>query len=451
MRLAEHLRSLDRERAGRELHELVAELYPICRSITGDGVRETLQRIARRVPLEIREVPSGTPVLDWTVPTEWNVREAWIQDSSGKRVVDFARHNLHVIGYSVPVRERLSFAQLRPRLFTIPDHPDWIPYRTSYYDETWGFCLTQAQLNALDEDDTYEVCIDATLADGHLTYGEALLRGESEEEVLVSTHVCHPSMCNDNLSGIAVATLLAQQLAAVSRRYSYRFLFIPGTIGSITWLARNEAGLGRIRHGLVLAGVGDAGAPTYKRTRRGNAEIDRAMEHVLEQGGTPFAVCDFEPYGYDERQFASPGFDLPVGCFSRTPFGRYPQYHTSADDLGFVKPAALADSLMRCAEALSVLEHDARYVNQNPKGEPQLGRRGLYGAIGGQSDAKSFQLALLWVLNFSDGEHSLLDIARRAKVPFALIQRAAETLCAHDLLRVSAVPPQGASASVESA
>jgi aminopeptidase-like protein len=389
-------------------------------------------------------------VLDWTVPREWNLREAWIQDSSGKRVVDAARHNLHVVGYSAPVRKRVTFAELRPRLFTIPEHPDWIPYRTSYYEETWGFCLTHDQLRALDEDDSYEVCIDATLADGALSYGEALLRGERDEEVLVSTHVCHPSMCNDNLSGIAVAALLAQQLAAVTRRYSYRFLFIPGTIGSITWLARNEAILGRIRHGLVLAGVGDAGAPTYKRTRRGDAGIDRAMEHVLEHSGAPFSVHDFEPYGYDERQFASPGFDLPVGCFSRTPFGRYPQYHTSADDLGFVKPAALADSLARCAEALGVLEHDDRYLNQSPKGEPQLGRRGLYGAIGGQSDAKSFQLALLWVLNFSDGEHSLLDIARRAKVPFSLILRAAETLCAHDLLRVvDAVPPEGKRSRVE--
>ena len=426
--------SADRRAPGQALYALMAELYPICRSITGAGLRETLRRLARHIPLRLHEVPSGTPVLDWTVPDEWNIRDAYVKDSRGERVIDFQRHNLHVLNYSVPVRARLSLAELRPHLYTLPEHPDWIPYRTSYYQPAWGFCLSHTQFLAL-PDDTYEVCIDATLEPGALTYGECYLPGETEAEVLISCHVCHPSLCNDNLSGVVVATHLARHLADAPRRYSYRFLFIPGTIGSITWLALNEAQLGRIRHGLVLTGIGDPGPFTYKASRRGDAEIDQAAAHVLKQSGRPHARQAFSPYGYDERQYCSPGFNLPVGCLMRTPFGQYPQYHTSADDLSFVQPEALGDSLAVCLELVEVLEHNRRYLNQNPKGEPQLGRRGLYGSIGGQSDAKTHQLALLWVLNLSDGAHTLLDIAERAGLPFGVIRIAAERLAQAGLLR----------------
>jgi aminopeptidase-like protein len=412
---------------GEELFELVAELYPICRSITGDGVRRTLEIVGREIDLEVHEVPSGTEVFDWTVPREWNIRDAWVANAAGERVIDFHASNLHVMSYSVPVRATMPLAELKPHLFTLPEHPDWVPYRTSYYKESWGFCASQRLADSLPDGD-YEVCVDATLADGHLTYGEHVVPGETDEEVLVTCHVCHPSLANDNLSGIAVASRLARLLGGTRSRYTHRFLFIPGTIGSITWLARNQDRVGRIRHGLVLACVGDPGRLTYKRSRRGDAEIDRAMAHVLASSGRPHDLEDFAPYGYDERQFCSPGFNLPVGCLSRTPYARYPQYHTSADDLRLVRPEHLQDSLEACWEVLRVLDGNHRYLNLNPKCEPQLGRRGLYGSIGGRSDAEERQMAMLWVLNLSDGGHSLLDVADRAGLPFALVAEVAGTL-----------------------
>ena len=412
---------------GEELFELVAELYPICRSITGDGVRRTLEIVGREIDLDVHEVPSGTEVFDWTVPREWNIRDAWVANAAGERVIDFHASNLHVVSYSVPVRATMPLAELRRHLFTLPEHPDWVPYRTSYYKESWGFCASQRLLDSLPDGD-YEVCVDATLADGHLTYGEHVVPGETDEEVLVTCHVCHPSLANDNLSGIAVASRLAKLLGGRRSRYTHRFLFIPGTIGSITWLARNQERVGRIRHGLVLACVGDPGRLTYKRSRRGDAEIDRAMTHVLASSGRPHDLEDFSPYGYDERQFCSPGFNLPVGCLSRTPYARYPQYHTSADDLRLVRPEHLQDSLEACWEVLRVLDGNHRYLNLNPKCEPQLGRRGLYGSIGGRSDAEERQMAMLWVLNLSDGGHSLLDVADRAGLPFALVAEVAGAL-----------------------
>ncbi|HEU4898802.1 MAG TPA: DUF4910 domain-containing protein, partial [Actinomycetota bacterium] len=348
--------------AGEELYKLVAELYPICRSITGDGVRRTLEIVDRELGgLEVSEVPTGTEVLDWTVPREWNVRDAWVANAAGERVIDFQASNLHLVSYSVPVRATMSLAELKEHLFILPDQPDLVPYRTSYYAERWGFCASQRLVDSLPEGD-YEVCVDSTLADGHLTYGERLVEGRTSDEVLVSCHVCHPSLANDNLSGIAVASRLARLLAEGPRpRYSYRFLFIPGTIGSITWLARNQDRTDRIRHGLVLSGVGDPGGFTYKRSRRGDAEIDRAVAHVLARSGRPHTVVDFSPYGYDERQFCSPGFDLPVGRLSRTEFATYPEYHTSADDLDLVGPAQLQESLEVCREVVAVLEGNRRY------------------------------------------------------------------------------------------
>ena len=414
---------------GEELYKLVAELYPICRSITGDGVRRTLEIVERELGgLAVSEVPTGTQVLDWTVPREWNVRDAWVADAAGRRVIDFQASNLHLVSYSVPVRATIGLAELREHLFTLPDQPDWVPYRTSYYAERWGFCASQRLVDSLPEGD-YEVCVDSTLADGHLTYGEHLVEGQTQDEVLISCHVCHPSLANDNLSGIAVASHLARLLAKGPRpRYSYRFLFIPGTIGSITWLARNQDNLDRVRHGLVLSGVGDPGGFTYKRSRRGDTEIDRAVAHVLGRSGRDHQLVDFSPYGYDERQYCSPGFNLPVGRLGRTPFATYPQYHTSADDMDFVGPAQLQESLQVCQEIVEVLEGNRRYLNLFPKGEPQLGRRGLYGSIGGRSDAEERQMAMLWVLNLSDGDHSLLDVAERADLPFAQVADVAAVL-----------------------
>lgn len=421
------------EGAGRRLLDFMAELAPLRRSLTGDGVRETLARIARRIPLVQHEVPSGTPVLDWTVPDEWNVRDAYVATADGTRVIDVRRSPLHLVGYSVPVRARLSLAELREHLFTLPERPDWIPFRTSYYRKTWGFCLSHRQLESLPATD-YEVCIDASLEPGALTYGECYLPGTGTDEVLVSAHVCHPAMANDNLSGLAVATFLAAELAArPARRYGYRFLFAPGTLGAIAWLARNEERLGHVRHGLVLACLGDGGRLTYKQSRRTTAEIDRVVAHVLATTGRPHRIVPFSPYGYDERQFCSPGFDLPVGCLTRTPYGQFPEYHTSADDLDFVRPEALADSLAVLRAVVTVLEDNRVYLNTSPRGEPQLGRRGLYRSVGGL-DASAEEHALLWVLNLGDGRHSLLDIAERAGLSFVAVARAAAALRDRGLL-----------------
>ena len=415
------------------LLNLIKELYPICRSITGDGVRETLRIIKKRIPLEMQEVPSGTKVFDWTVPLEWNVSDAYVMNRAGRRVIDFQSHNLHLMSYSVPVRKKMSLEELRPHLFSLPAHPEWIPYRTSYYKENWGFCVRHADLEQL-ADEEYDVVVDSTLQAGSLTYGESYLSGETSDEVLVSCHVCHPSLCNDNLSGITVAVKLAETMAARPRRYSYRFLFIPGTIGSITWLAQNEQIVPRIRHGLVITGVGDAGNVTYKKSRQGNAEIDRATTHVLRHSGEAHSIIDFFPYGYDERQYCSPGFNLPVGCFMRTPHGQYPEYHSSADNFDLIRSESLSRSYADCLQIFELLEGNRVYVSQNPRCEPQLGRRGLYRAVAGQQENQFRELALLWVLNMSDGRHALLDIADRANLPFGQIQSAAEALIEAGLL-----------------
>ncbi|MQA90561.1 MAG: DUF4910 domain-containing protein [Gemmatimonas sp.] len=416
------------------MYDLVEELFPVCRSITGEGLRWTLRRIGEEIPLVVHEIPTGTEVFDWVVPEEWNIRDAYVRNARGEKVIDFARSNLHVLNYSVPVRRTMPLEELRPHLHTVPEHPDWIPYRTSYYRESWGFCLTHNQLEGL-EDGDYEVRIDSTLEPGSLSYGECVVPGETDEEVLISCHSCHPSLANDNLSGIAVAVALAKHLGDLeSRRYTYRFLFIPGTIGSITWLARNREATQRIRHGLVLSCLGDAGSSTYKRSRRGDALIDRAVEHVLRHSDEDSEIEDFIPYGYDERQYCSPGFDLPVGCLMRTPNGRYPQYHTSADDLDLVRPDALADSLAKCRAVVEILENDEVFLNQNQYCEPQLGKRGLYRGMGGNAELPGFEMALLWLLNLSDGRNGLFDIAERAGLPFRVILQAAEALRSVDLL-----------------
>jgi aminopeptidase-like protein len=318
-------------------------------------------------------------------------------------------------------------------LHTFPERPDWIPYRTSYYKEDWGFCLAANQLAELPDGD-YEVCVESSLTNGALTYGEYYLPGRRTDEVLLSCHACHPSLCNDNLSGVALVCYLAELLGDATREYSYRFLFIPGTIGSITWLARNEKQASRIRHGLVVACVGDSGKFHYKRSRRGSAEIDRAVIHALQHGGVDFEVRDFSPYGYDERQYCSPGFNLPVGSLTRTPHGEFPEYHTSADNLELVTPQALAASLAAYLSVVQILENNSCYLNRNPKCEPQLGRRGLYRTLGGLSNSGQLEMAMLWVLNLSDGDHSLLDIAERASLPFDIVHRSAQALAENELL-----------------
>ena len=421
-------KSIDQNEIGREMYTLIAELYPICRSITGHGFRKTLEVLRRHIPLKVNEVPSGTNVFDWVVPKEWNIKDAYIKNSKGEKIVDFQKSNLHVVNYSVPVKKVVSLKELKEHLFTLPDRPDWIPYRTSYYREDWGFCLSHSLFLELEEGE-YEVFIDAKLENGSLSYGEFYLQGEEEDEVLISCHACHPSLANDNLSGVSLAALLAKQISTVKHRYSYRFLFIPGTIGAITWLALNEEKAANIKHGLVLSGVGDGGNVSYKKSRRGNADVDRAAGHILKQSGDVYEIMDFSPYGYDERQYCSPGFNLPVGCFSRTPYGKYPEYHTSADNLDLVHPRSLGDSFLKVLSILEVLEENGIYLNLNPKCEPQLGKRGLYISIGLN------EMAMLWVLNLSDGNNTLLDIAERAGMKFDAVFSAAKTLCEHNLLK----------------
>ncbi|MDV3351133.1 DUF4910 domain-containing protein [Leptothoe sp. LEGE 181152] len=427
----------DIHRLGLDMYSLISDLYPICRSITGNGVRKSLNIIQQHIPLEIHEVPTGTPVFDWTVPKEWNIKDAYIKDKTGKKIVDFQSSNLHVLNYSIAIHQTMSLSQLKEHLFSMPDRPDWIPYRTSYYQETWGFCLSDRVLQSLPESD-YEVYIDSSLESGSLTYGELLLPGQTSDEVLLCCHSCHPSLCNDNLSGIALVTFLAKHLSQQqSLRYSYRFLFIPGTIGSITWLSRNEDRVSFIKHGLTVSNVGDSGPLAYKKSRRGNADIDRAVTHILQNLSQDHKVSDFSPYGYDERQFCSPGFNLPIGSLTRSQFGTYPEYHTSADNLDFVQTSALVNSFETYVNVLDVLENNYAYLNTNPKCEPQLGKRGLYSTMGGKQTTPDERMAMLWTLNLSDGEHTLLDIAERSQLSFSTIKNAAFTLANHNLLTIA--------------
>jgi aminopeptidase-like protein len=419
------------EGVGGRMHDLARSVFPLNRSLTGDGVRRTLDAVGDWIPLARHEVPSGTAVFDWTVPPEWNVRSAYIVDPSGRRVVDVADSNLHLVGYSEPVRARLSLDALRPHLHSLPEQPDRIPYRTSYYTRTWGFCLAHHELERL-EDGEYEVVVDGTLEDGFLSYGECLVPGAAAEEFLVTAHVCHPSLANDNVSGIVVAAALAAFLREVPTWYSYRFIFAPATIGAITWLARNEDRLEGVQGGMVLTCVGDPARLTYKRSRRGDGLVDRAASHVVRaRGGT---VRDFSPDGGDEKQYCSTGFDLAVGTFMRSPFGEFDGYHTSADDLTLVRAEFLEDTLRALVDVVDIVETNGRYLNLSPKGEPQLGRRGLYpppASPYGQDEALS---AIRWILSLADGEATLLDIAERSGLEYKKVAWAARALGNAELL-----------------
>ena len=424
------------EELGREAMEMAEQLFPIPRSLTGEGVRETLRLVAATAALETREVPSGTRVFDWTVPPEWNVREAWIADENGRRLVDLRDNPLHLLGYSEAVNARMSGAQLQGHLHSLPDLPDVIPARTSYWERRWGFCLAERVRKEIRDDALYEVVIDATLDDeGSLSYGEAVVPGTSEHEIVVSTYTCHPGLANDGVSGIVVAALLAKYLpAAPTLRHTVRFLFAPATIGAIAWLAANEERLDRIRAGFVVSCAGDRGPLTLKHTRRGGTTVDRAGALVVaERGGS---TRRFEPWGTDERQFCSPGFDLPFVALTRTAHDLFPEHHTSDDNLSLLDPAALAESVAALAAIVDVIEQEKRLLNLYPKGEPRLGDRGLYATLsaGVPGGTEAIGQALLWVLNLSDGHHSLLAIAARSGLPFDLLAAAADTLVAHEMV-----------------
>lgn len=423
-----------------EALELMHELYPICRSITGNGVRRTLDRIAELVPLQRIEVPSGTRLFDWEVPKEWNVSAAWIRDGTGRVIVDFEDHSLHLVNYSAPFRGTLPLDELRPHLHSLPDRPDWIPYRTTYYNEYWGFCMRDRDLRSL-VPGLYEVCVDTSFTSGSLTLAEVVVPGRSELEVVLYTHTCHPSLANDNLTGIAIASLLAREMLRSEWHFTYRIVFGPGTIGSLAWLAANESNLSRFYQGLVIGLLGDAGCLTYKGSRRGNADIDRVARYVLPQVSERARFMQFEPYGYDERQFCSPGFNLPVGRLTRSPNGTYPEYHSSADNMNFIGVEFLAESILALTRLLTLIDTNHTYHNLSPKGEPRLGSRGLYGSVGGTTPGAE-QSALLWVLNQSDGTSDLLSIAERSGLPFDEIAQAASTLKAAQLLKPEARVPR---------
>lgn len=433
MEITNQIKNIDTIQAGNSMYALAERLYPICRSITGNGVRETLQIIKSYIPLDIIEVPTGTKVFDWEIPEEWNIRDAWIKDDKGEKIIDFKKLNLHVLNYSTPVEETIPLEELKKHIFTLPGQPDLVPYRTSYHNRQWGFCMSHNQLVGL-ENKNYKVKIDSDIKPGSLTYGEFYIQGETKAEILVSCHVCHPSLCNDNLSGIAVAVHLAAFLTTIKPHFSYRFIFIPGTIGSITWLSRNENILKNIRYGLVLNLLGDSSPFHYKKSRRENTATDTILAYVLaDKEGSE--IRNWSPYGYDERQFCSPGFDLPVGRLSRKPHGEFPEYHTSADNLDFISGSNMAQSYLLLLDVFTVMEGNRKLINLNPKGEPQLGKRGLYKNVGGQSNQQDYQMAILWVLSLSDGNHTMLDIAKKAGLPFNLLVNAAHDLEKADLLK----------------
>ena len=416
-----------------EMYSLMVELYPICRSITGNGVRQSHKIIGKHIKLQTFEIPSKTQVFDWIIPKEWNIANAYIIDPKGDKIIDFKKSNLHVLNYSVSIHKKMSLHELKPHLYTLPDQPDVIPYRTSYYNEDWGFCLSYNQFLKL-EGGTYEVFIDSTLENGHLTYSEYFLKGKKTDEVLITCYTCHPSLCNDNLSGVVLTTMLAKYLSNVELNYSYRFLFIPETIGSITWLCKNEGNLSKIKHGLVVTCVGDEGISSYKKSRQGNAEIDNIVINMLKNSNADYDVIDFFPFGSDERQFCSPGFNLPVGSLMRTRYTNYPEYHTSADNLEFVKKASLSDSFLKYLSVIFTIENNDTYINLNPKCEPQLSKHNLYKSIGDGTNDET-KRSLVWTLNLSDGKNSLLDISNKSGIKFELIKKAAGLLVDKNLIK----------------
>ncbi len=418
-----------KQKTGQDIYRLLSKLYPINRSITGSGVRQTLKILQDNIPLSVHEVKSGEKVLDWEVPDEWNIRNAYIADSRGNKIIDFEKSNLHVVNYSVAVDTKLSLIELKKRLYTLPDRPDWIPYKTSYYDKTWGFCIAYNDYKKL-KDDIYTVVINSTMENGSLTYGEYYLPGKSVDEILISTHICHPSLANDNLSGIAVAAYLAKYVQSLKKRkFSYRFLFVPGTIGALSWLSLNRTKIGNIVWGLVLTGLGDSGNLTYKKSKLGNSEVDASVQRILKDSGKQYKIVDFYPFGYDERQYSAVGFNIPTGLLMRSMHGAYPQYHTSADNLDFVSAKRLGEALKVCRDLINSWEKEKFYSNNFPYGEPQLGKRGIYQAMNDVSvKSKNLQMAILWVLSLSDGKTSLTSIAKRAGNDYKLVSLAAEIL-----------------------
>lgn len=421
---------------GARMHGWARELFPICRSLTGDGVRTTLAYLGQLMPgLRIESVASGTPAFDWSVPDEWTVRDAYVMDEAGKRIIDFKAHNLHLMGYSEPVDQWLELAELDQHLYSLPDQPDAIPYITSYYARRWGFCLTHTQRLAL-KPGRYRAVVDTDLKPGVLNYAELVLPGDSEQEVFLSTYVCHPSMANNELSGPVVATALAQWLAALpSRRYTYRIVFIPETIGSIVYLSRHAEHLKRqVVAGFNLSCIGDERCYSFLPSRGGNSVADRAARHVLQHIDPAFKRYSWLERGSDERQYCAPGIDLPMATIMRSKYSEYPEYHTSLDDLTLVTPRGLAGGYDALRQAIEVLEHDV-LLTTTVLCEPQLGKRGLYPTISTKESGPQVA-AMMNIITYCDGR-SLLEIAELIGEPFSKLLRILQPLLDKGLIRAS--------------
>jgi aminopeptidase-like protein len=417
-------------------------LWPICRSITGNGVRESLKILQEIIPLEIHEVPSGLQAFDWVVPNEWNIRDAYIITPQGKKIAAFSENNLHVVNYSIPVDQEMTWDELQPHVHTRPDLPDAIPYVTSYYKENWGFCITHREYETLPRDGKYRVVIDSSLDIGSLTYGDLILPGETSEEILCSTYICHPSMANNELSGPLVTAFLYQYLAALpKRRYTYRFVFVPETIGAIIYLNRHGFYLKENLHaGYVLTCVGDAGGYTYKHSKDDSHPVNQVVLNVLEASGEAYSHFPFEVGGSDERQYCSPGFNLPVGSLMRTMYHKFPEYHTSLDNKSVVSFAAMEETVLMYAKIFKALELNQCYRNTCPFGEPQLGKRGLYHSIGGLPIPPQRILQRLHLLSYADGKTDLLTIARKRGESVLEYEEVVEELSAAGLLVIDEKP-----------
>lgn len=428
------------DNCGRDMHDLMTQLYPLCRSITGDGVRETLNILQKQIPfLEQHEVPTGTEVYDWIIPKEWKVKEAWLKyKDSDEKIIDYKDLNLYLLNYSRPFKGIIDYETLREHCFTLEDYPDWTPYRTAYYSDTWGFCMPYSLFSKLNEDREFEVYIDTELVEGSLTYGEAFIQGGGviQDEILISTYLCHPSLCNDNLSGVVLTTYLAKLLSSRNDlRYSYRFIFVPETIGAISWLANNEDRFEHIKYGLVATCVGDGSPFVYKKSRQGNLDIDRIVEKVLIDSNKRFRLMDYYPGGSDERQYGSPGISLPVGSLVRglyttetIPPKPFEEYHTSADNLSFVKAEYLQESLEVYMTVMQYIEKNSKYYSLNMKGEPFLAKRKLNLAVGSGKGIYYTDVAIRFLMCYSDGTDDLIEIARKAQIDFEEILAAAKIL-----------------------